>query len=101
MSTLVEAEVLDSSHGNESVPARIRRFYTTTYKSLDQFDQLWYEVSYDKRDRHWETNYAWALVLDCFINARSAWCEVARKSEPMKSFLDSVVGEIREFTSSL
>lgn len=54
---------------------RIRRTYTNNYKSLDQFDALWYEIAYYKRDVHWETVFIWAMVLDSIINGRAMYCE--------------------------
>ena len=91
----MESAVGPSASGEHSVSGRIRRLYTNTYKSLDQFDQLWYECAYSKRDRAWETTYSWAIILDCFINARSAYCEYYERAEPMKDFLRSAISEIR------
>jgi hypothetical protein len=70
----MEAAVLDPVPGPDSTPGRIRSFYTKSYKSLDQFDQLWYEVQYDKRQT-WECNYVWAIIVASIINGRSAYCE--------------------------
>lgn len=88
--------MLDPARGDSSVSGRIRRFYTNNYKSLDQFDQLWYECAYEKREKFWETTYAWAVILDCFVNARSAYCEALSIYEPMKDFINSVIQELRE-----
>lgn len=95
LATNIEDAVGDAVDGEDSVCGRIHRLYTNTYKSLDQFDQLWYECSYDKRDRAWETCYAWAVILDCFINARSAYCEYNQSKEPMEVFLREAIKEIR------
>jgi hypothetical protein len=100
LDTKLEDAVGSPASGEASVSGRIRRYYTNTYKSLDQFDQLWYECTYTKRDRAWETCYAWAVILDCFINARSAYCEYYEKTEPIKTFLRAVISEIRDSLTS-
>lgn len=92
--TQVESAVGPCSSGEDSVSARIRRCYSRSYKALDQFDQLWYECRYDKRDHNWETSYAWALILDCVINAHSAYCEKQGETEPLKDFIRSLIAEI-------
>jgi hypothetical protein len=92
--TRMESAVGASSTGQDSVSGQIRRLYTSSYKSLDQFDQLWYECCYDKRENHWETSFAWALILDCVINARSAYCESRGEIEPLKQFIRGLVSEI-------
>jgi hypothetical protein len=97
ITTFVESAVGEYMTGESSNCGRIRRLYTTSYKSLDQFDQLWYECCYDKRDRNWVTCYAWALILDCFINARSAYCEARGEAEPLKEFIRVAIDEIRDF----
>lgn len=96
LETIIDSTVLDPDRGDSSVSGRIRRFYTNNYKSLDQFDQLWYECAYDKREKYWETTYAWAVILDCFINARSAYCEATSKYEPLKDFIATTIQELRE-----
>jgi len=93
--TRVEATVSDAAAGEVSVPGRFRRFYTNTYKSLDQFDQTWYEVAYDKRDRDWQTCYKRAVILDCVINARSVYCEAKQVKEPSKDFVRQLISDIR------
>lgn len=98
--TLVESAVSDAVSGEDSTPGRLRRFYTTNYKSLDQFDQLWYEISYGKRDRDWRTCYLWALILGCIVNARSAYCEELEMKEPIKLFVRELVQEIRSFIAT-
>lgn len=80
---------------------RIRRFYTGTYKSLDQFDSMWYECSYQKRDRNWVTCFAWAVILASVINARSAYCEASGKREPVKTFVRELVTELHGYISNL
>lgn len=89
--SLAEAMVDDPVRGEESVAGRIRRLYTNSYKALDQFDQLWYSIAYDKRDTRWETCYVWAIVLDCVINARAAWCELKSERVPMKDFTQKLI----------
>jgi hypothetical protein len=90
----VEALVGPFDVGEECFSGCIRRFYTSTYKSLDQFDQLWYECCYDKRDKRWETCYTWAVILDCVINARSAFCENVGESEPLRTFIVALINVI-------
>ncbi len=77
------------------ISKRIRSFYTGHYKALDQFDQAWYEVFYNKREADWLTAYTWALVIDSVINARSAYCEVVGSSEPVKAFVRALISDIR------
>ena len=67
--------VLGNPEGEDSNAGRISRTYTNNYKSLDQFDALWYEIAYYKRDVHWETVFIWAMVLDSIINGRAMYCE--------------------------
>jgi hypothetical protein len=81
-------------YGPDSTPGRIRSFYTKSYKSLDQFDQLWYEVQYDKR-QNWQCCYLWAIILDCIINGRAAYCETHDIHVPMKDFMRTFVQELR------
>src|SRR5687767_8867475 len=99
--TRVEDAVGSVASGENSNSGRIRRFYTNNYKSLDQFDQLWYECRYDKRENNWQTNYTWAIILDCVINARSAYCENQRIIEPLKDFIRSLHSEILEYVKGL
>lgn len=100
LNTLVESAVGDAVCGEDSTPGRMRRFYTNNYKSLDQFDQLWYDICYEKRDRHWETCYIWAVILASVVNARSAYCEEHESKEPVKFFLKQLVQEIRAFVAN-
>lgn len=95
--TKVESSIGPVTRGDESVSAKIRHYYTKTYKALDQFDQLWYECCYDKRDHHWETRYTWALILNCVINGRSAYCEAHGSKEPLKDFIHSLISEINAY----
>lgn len=94
-SSLVESTVGEVASGESSNCGRIRRLYTTTYKSLDQFDQVWYQARYEKRDSSWQTCYLWAIILDCVLNARSAYCEVKGKAEPVKDFVRELYQEIQ------
>jgi hypothetical protein len=48
LDTKLEDAVGSPASGETSVSGRIRRYYTNTYKSLDQFDQIWYECTYTK-----------------------------------------------------
>ena len=90
----MEAAVLDPMPGPDSTPGRIRSFYTKSYKSLDQFDQLWSEVQYDKR-QNWECNYVWAIVVDSIINGRSAYCESNGVHVSMKDFMRAFMTQLR------
>ena len=99
--TLTEAAVGDAMGGETSIPGRLRRFYTNTYKSLDQFDQIWYELSYGKRDHDWQTCYIWAIILAAVVNARSAFCESKGQKEPPKEFVRGLIKEIRDYTKNL
>lgn len=101
MATQVEAAVGHFAEGESCTSGAIRRFYTNTYKSLDQFDQLWYECCYDKREKSWQTCYAWALILDCVINARSAYCENRNEIEPLRPFIEHLIDEIYTYCDTL
>lgn len=101
LATIVAAKVGDVANGEDSISGRIRRFYTKTYKSLDQFDQLWYECRYEKRDPSWLSCYTWAVVLDCVLNARSAYCENRGSVEPLKTFIVAIIKEIQEYVKKL
>lgn len=93
MSTIVEATIGQPVVGETSSSGLIRRFYTRNYKALDQFDALWYACSYDYREASWQTSYLWAVILDCVINARSAWCEAHEERVPIKEFVQELINE--------
>jgi Transposase IS4 len=95
--TLMEATLGTAAAGEASNCGRIRRYYTNTYKALDRFDQMWYDIQYSKRDRSWATCYTWAVIVDCVLNARSAYCELVGKIEPVKVFTNELISEIRNF----
>lgn len=101
LETQITSAVGEVAEGEDSVSGRVRRLYTRTYKSLDQFDQLWYLCTYEKRDRRWQTAFAWAVILDCVINARSAYCEYTSSSEPMKAFITILIAEIRAYCKTI
>ena len=75
----MEAAVLDPVPGADSTPGVIRAFYTKSYKALDQFDQLWYDVLYEKR-QNWQCNY---LTHD--------------KHESMRDFMRAFLTELRAY----
>ena len=58
----------------------IKKHYTNNYKSLDRFDQLWYEINYLHTDQRWRTCITWSLILTCVITSRSAHCEAKNGS---------------------
>jgi hypothetical protein len=91
--TLLEAAIGPPVVGDTSTSGLIRRFYTENYKALDQFDQLWYACRYDYREASWQTSYLWAVILDCVVNARSAWCEAHGERQPIKEFVQALVDE--------
>lgn len=95
--TLMESEVSEVARGEDSTPGRLRRFYTKTYKSLDQFDQIWYDLCYSKRDKSWSTCYIWSVVLAAIVNSRSAYCEVHQLKEPAKDFSRNLIQEIQDY----
>jgi hypothetical protein len=99
INTQIEASVGAFAIGEECPSGRIRRYYTSSYKSLDQFDQLWYECRYDRREKSWETCYTWAVILACVINARSAYCEHLESVEPLKTFIKALVSEIYDYAN--
>lgn len=101
LETQVLAAVGDHAAGEDCPSGRIRRYYTSSYKSLDQFDQLWYECCYDRREKSWETWYTWAVLLDCVINARSAYCELTESIEPMKAFVAALIQELYLYARSI
>lgn len=94
--TLMDNRVEDPVLGGDSTAGRVRNLYTKTYKSLDQFDQVWYELRYDKRDREWRTCYVWAGILDSIINSRAAYCETHEVHEAAKVFGLQLIQEIRD-----
>lgn len=83
--------------GEDSTSGLIRRYYTSNYKALDQFDALWYGCSYNFRDSSWQTCYLWAIILDCVVNARSAWCESHGHRFPIKDFVADLIDELGAF----
>jgi hypothetical protein len=101
MKTQIEAAVGPFGVGEGCPSGRIRRYYTQSYKSLDQFDQLWYECRYDRREKSWETCFTWAVILDCVINARSAYCEHVESVEPLKTFIRALIPELYEYANKL
>jgi hypothetical protein len=99
--TQILATVGAFATGDDCTSGQIRRYYTSSYKCLDQFDQLWYECCYDRREKSWETCYTWAVLLDCVINARSAYCELAESIEPLKAFIAALIPELYSYASRL
>jgi hypothetical protein len=93
-SALLEAAIGPPVVGDTSTSGLIRRFYTNNYKALDQFDALWYACRYDYREASWRTSYLWAIILDCVVNARSAWCEAHGDRQPIKDFVQALVTEL-------
>lgn len=93
-STLLEAAVGPPVVGDTSTPGIIRRFYSDNYKALDQFDGLWYACRYDYREASWQASYLWAIILDCVVNARSAWCEAHGERQPIKEFVQALIEEL-------
>lgn len=92
--TLLESAVGAPVEGDSSTPGLIRRFYTNNYKALDQFDALWYGCCYNYRDSTWEACFLWAIILDCVVNARSAWGEAHGERPPIKQFVQDLVAEL-------
>lgn len=97
----MEAVVSLVGDADDGVCKRIRSFYTKNYKALDQFDQAWYDVFYNKRDNDWLTAYTWALIMDAIINARSAYCEAVGSVEPVKTSVKYLISDIRDFVKHL
>ena len=97
--TLLESAVGEPLTGEDSTSGIIRRFYTNNYKALDQFDALWYACSYNYRDSCWQTCYLWAIILDCVVNARSAWCEARGEQVTIKAFISHLIEELDESLS--
>lgn len=73
----------------------IRRFYNDNFKVIDQLDQAWYDIQYDKRERSWRTCYSWGIIVDALLNARAAYCEKFERMEPTKEFMAALITEIR------
>ena len=48
--TRLESTVGDVGSGDGSTSVLLRRYYTTNYKALDQFDALWYACHYSYRE---------------------------------------------------
>ena len=72
----------------------IKKHYTNNYKSLDRFDQLWYEINYLHTDQRWRTCITWSLILTCVITSRSAYCEAKNGSLSTKNFVDQLIQEL-------
>ncbi len=97
-----QANVVLGEPGDEtSNPGRIRRFYTASYKDLDNFDKEWYACFYDKRDQNWEINYVWSVILATIVNGRSAFNEDHQSREPMKAFARTVLTEIQDYVENM
>jgi len=92
--TLLESAVGDPAGGVTSTSGLLRRYYTNNYKALDQFDALWYACHYSYRESSWQSCYLWALIVDCAINAYSAWCELHSTRLPVKDFANRLISEI-------
>lgn len=92
--TRLESTLGDLAIGEGSTSGLLRRFYTSNYKALDQFDALWYACHYSYRESSWQSCYLWALILDCAINACSAWCEAHSNRTPIKTFVAELAAEI-------
>lgn len=95
--TLMDNRVEDPVLGGDSTAGRVRNLYTKTYKSLDQFDQIWYDLHYHKRNHEWRTCYVWAGILDAIINAWAAYCETYEHREAPKTFCEELIVDIRDF----
>lgn len=99
----------DSSQGEESLkvrinsivgeasplgaPASIRRFYTDGYKALDNFDRLWYEMTFLDHPHDWKSYFTWSLIHCAVINARAVWSAKIGRRVPLRDFLAEVVQE--------
>lgn len=92
--TRLESTLGEPASGEGSTSGLLRRYYTSNYKALDQFDALWYACHYSYRESSWQSCYLWALVLDCAINAYSAWCEEHSIRSPIKDFMSQLSAEI-------
>jgi hypothetical protein len=91
---LLDSAVDDPARGEDSTCGLIRRYYTNNYKALDQFDAMWYGCSYSYRDSSWQSCYLWALILDCAVNACSAWSELHGERAAIKDFVRQLVDEL-------
>jgi len=80
--------------GVGQVSGMIKKYYTNNYKSLDRFDQLWYEINYPHTDQRWRTCITWSLILTCVITSRSAYCEAKNGSLSTKNFVDQLIQEL-------
>lgn len=92
--TLLESTLGEPADGEGSTSGQLRRYYTSNYKALDQFDAMWYACHYSYRESSWQSCYLWALILDCAINACSAWCEAHSNRTPIKEFVSQLSAEI-------
>ena len=91
---LLDSAVDDPARGEGSTCGLIRRYYTNNYKALDQFDPMWYGCSDSYRDSSWQSCYLWALILDCAVNACSAWSELHDERAAIKDFVSQLVDEL-------
>jgi len=92
--TLLESALGEPARCEGSTSGQLRRYYTSNYKALDQFDALWYACHYSYRESSWQSCYLWAIILDCAINACSAWCEAHSNRAPIKNFVSQLSAEI-------
>src|SRR5215472_13755422 len=92
--TLLESAIGDPASGEGSTSGLLRRYYTSNYKALDQFDAMWYACHYSYRESSWQSCYLWAIIVDCAINACSAWCESRSTRSPLKGFVHQLATEI-------
>jgi hypothetical protein len=93
--TLIDCTIGPLGTGEQSNCGTIRRNYTQNYKPIDQIDQTWYSVCYDKRDNSWFSCYIWGIILDGVLNARAAYCETNVNTEPVKDFIEKLIDDIR------
>lgn len=71
-------------------PASVRRFYTESYKALDKFDRLWYDMRFLDHPHDWKSYFAWSLIHCALINARAVWCVQKDLRVSMIDFLTEV-----------
>jgi hypothetical protein len=87
--------------GETSIPGKIRRFYTSEFKTIDKYDSDYYEFLPRHAEPRWEAVFIWAMVQMAMQHSWAAWCELKDRRVPMGRFLAALIDELVEIDFKL
>ena len=91
----------DARKGGDSIPGRVRAYYTKHYKVIDQFDQYLAEIRLPYKFMRWELSYMWWLIEICIVEAWVAWCEYKSERIPVKKFVSLLLQCIVDYITKM